>query len=87
MSEEPHTAPADPRAADRTGPDRVGPEDVAPDLHADASRPGSPPADVDPGVDPMPGTSEQLEPVQGLHVPEIDEGAPITPGRHRADGG
>jgi hypothetical protein len=34
----------------------------------------------------MPGTSEQLEPVQGLHVPEIDEDAPITPGRHRVEG-
>jgi hypothetical protein len=41
---------------------------------------------VDPGTEPMPGTSEQLDPVQGLHVPELDENAPITPGRHRAEG-
>jgi hypothetical protein len=72
---------ADPRAAHRTGPD-----EVVPDLHADAPRPGTPPADADPGSEPMSGTSEQLDPVQGLHVPEIDEDAPIAPGRHRADG-
>ena len=71
--------------ANRTGPadPRVGPEDAAPGLHADEAREGSPPADVDPGVVPFPGTSEEAEPVRGLHVPDIDEDGPIAPGRSR----
>jgi hypothetical protein len=74
--------------ANRTGPadPRVGPEDAAPGLHADEAREGSPPADVDPGVVPFPGTSEEAEPVRGLHVPDIDEDGPIAPGRYRTEG-
>jgi hypothetical protein len=71
------TEPADPR---------VGPEDAAPELHADETRAGSPPAEVDPGVVPTHGTSEEAEPVRGLHVPDIDEDGPIAPGRYRTEG-
>jgi hypothetical protein len=73
--------PTDPRAAERTGPD-----DAAPDLHADAPRPGGTPPGADPGAEPMAATSEDLEPVQGLHDPDVDETAPIAGGRHRAAG-
>jgi hypothetical protein len=64
---------------------RVGPEDVVPHLHADETRAGSPPADVDPGAVSAPGTSEEAEPVRGLHVPDLDEDGPIAPGRYRAE--
>jgi hypothetical protein len=77
---------AEPHSAEPRGEVGRGPEDAAPDLHADESRPGSPPADVDPGVIPAQGTSEELEPVQGVHVPEIDEDGPIAPGRYRTEG-
>jgi hypothetical protein len=75
------TAGSEPR-----GRHRAGPEDVAPGLHADEERPGSPPAEVDPGVEAMPGTSEEFEPVQGLHVPEVGEHGVVAPGRYRTDG-
>jgi hypothetical protein len=78
--------PADPRDAGPRDEARRGPDDVAPGLHADETRAGSPPADVDPGTVPVLGTSEEAEPVQGLHVPEIDEDGPIAPGRYRTDG-
>jgi hypothetical protein len=71
------TEPTDPR---------VGPEDAAPGLRADETRPGSPPPEVDPGVEPTPGTSEEFEPVRGLHVPDVDEDGPIAPGRYRTEG-
>jgi hypothetical protein len=77
----------DPPAPDPRIESRTGPEDVAPHLHADADRPGTPPADVDPGAAvPAPGTSEELEPVRGLHVPDLDEDGRIAPGRYRTEG-
>jgi hypothetical protein len=71
-----------------TEPDdpRVGPEDAAPHLGADEARAGSSPPEADPGTVPAPGTSEEAEPVRGLHVPDIDEDGPTAPGRYRAEG-
>jgi hypothetical protein len=59
---------SDPRSEERWGP-----EDAAPFVQGDEERPGSMPPDADPGAEPTPGTSEALDPVEGLHRPEIDE--------------
>jgi hypothetical protein len=71
------TEPTDPR---------IGPEDIAPQRGAAEARAGSSPPEADPGTAPAPGTSEEAEPVRGLHVPDLDEDAPIAPGRYRTDG-
>jgi hypothetical protein len=37
-------------------------------------------------VEPARGTSEEFEPVRGLHVPDVDEDGAIAPGRYRTEG-
>jgi hypothetical protein len=62
--------PADPGSEERWGP-----EDAAPFVHATQERPGSMPPDADPGTAAAPGMSEELEPIDGLHQPDVDERA------------
>ena len=59
----------------------------ADEVHADEARPGGVPEGGElPGADvPAEDTSEELRPVQGLHVPEIGEEGRAVPGRYRTE--